>query len=80
MKALIFGITTFAAGVLLRMEWGPTSVKAQAVDVVPPPAAVQIEEVPNNNQVKTLRGSRVIGFSCATDGSGAVHCYVITGR
>jgi hypothetical protein len=77
MKTLIFGSATFAAGVLFAIAWRPTSVNAQDVR---PAAAVRIEEVPvNGDQVKALRGSPVKGFSCATDGSGRVHCYVITG-
>ena len=53
------------------------SVRAQDVRR----ASIQIEEVQmNGTSAKVLRGSAVLGLSCAADGSGNVHCYVASGN
>jgi hypothetical protein len=77
MKTLIISLVALAAGILVGTALRPFSVRAQDVRR----ASIQIEEVQmNGTSAKVLRGSAVLGLSCAADGSGNVHCYVASGN
>ena len=72
MKSFSIALVAFAAGILLGTAARPSSVHAQ------PAAArsVYVDELPGQGTSATsLRGSEIVGFSCAVDGTGAIHCY-----
>jgi hypothetical protein len=72
MKNCLIAIVVFAAGILLGMAVRPLSVRAQAIAI----GSVYVDEVEGRNASGTVvRGSQIVGFSCAVDGSGAIHCY-----
>jgi hypothetical protein len=72
MKNYLIAIVVFAAGILLGMAVRPLSVRAQAT----PTGNVYVDEVGVRNTSGTAQGSQIVGFSCAEDGNGAIHCYV----
>jgi hypothetical protein len=72
MKSCLIAIVVFAAGILVGMAARPLSVRAQATAA----GSVYVDEVGGRNTSGTaVRGSQVVGFSCAVDGTGAIHCY-----
>lgn len=73
MKNYSVAIVVFAAGILLGIAVHPLSVRAQATVA----GNVYVDEV-SSGQGKSgtpVRGTQIVGFSCAVDGSGAIHCY-----
>jgi hypothetical protein len=72
MKNCLIAIVVFVAGILLGMAVRPLSVRAQATVT----GNVYVDEVVGRNTSGTaLQGSQIVGFSCAVDGNGAIHCY-----
>ena len=69
MKRWIIVMVVLAAGILLGIAVRPLTVRAQTKTT----AKVYVDEVstPGN----AVRGSQIVGFSCAVDGTGAIHCY-----
>jgi hypothetical protein len=73
MKNYLITIIAFAAGILLGMAVRPLSVRAQATAI----GTVYVDEVGGRNTSGTaIKGSQIVGYSCAEDGNGAIHCYV----
>lgn len=73
MKNYLVAIVVFAAGILLGMAVRPLSVRAQATAT----GNVYVDEVGGRITPGTaVQGSQIVGFSCAEDGNGAIHCYV----
>ena len=58
----------FVAGVLFASAIHPARVSAQSAG-----ATIQVQELTTN--VSAAIHGQLRGFSCATDGSGAIHCY-----
>jgi hypothetical protein len=71
MKNCLSAIVVFAAGILLGMAVRPLSVRAQATAT----GNVYVDEVGGRNTSTAIQGSQIVGFSCAVDGNGAIHCY-----
>jgi hypothetical protein len=72
MKNCLIAVAVFAAGILLGMAVRPVSVRAQATAT----GNVYVDEVGGRNLSGTaVQGSQIVGFSCAEDGNGAIHCY-----
>jgi hypothetical protein len=73
MKNCLIAVIVFAAGILLGMAVRPLSVRAQATAA----GTVYVDEVSARNTSGTpVHGSQIVGFSCAVDGNGAIHCYM----
>jgi hypothetical protein len=72
MKNYLISIVVFAVGILVEMAVHPPSVRAQAMAT----GNVYVDEVGGRNTSATVQGSQIVGFSCAEDGNGAIHCYV----
>jgi hypothetical protein len=72
MKNYLIAIVVFAVGILVGMAVRPPSVRAQATAT----GNVYVDEVGGRNTPGTAQGSQIVGFSCAEDGNGAIHCYV----
>jgi len=70
MKNGIIAILVFAAGILLGIAVRPLSVRAQPTVT----GNVYVDDV-SGGSGKPVRGARIVGFSCAVDGSGSIHCY-----
>jgi hypothetical protein len=72
MKNCLIAMVVFAAGILLGMAVRPLSVRAQAAAA----GNVYVDEVGGRSTSGTaVQGSQIVGFSCAEDGNGAIHCY-----
>jgi hypothetical protein len=72
MKNCLIAIVVFAAGILLGMAVRPLSVRAQATAT----GNVYVDEVCCRKTSPTaVQGSQIVGFSCAVDGNGVIHCY-----
>lgn len=72
MKNCIIAIVVFAAGILLGIAVRPLPVRAQTAVT----GNVYVDELSGQNTSGTaVRGAQIVGFSCAVDGTGAIHCY-----
>ena len=72
MKNWLAAIVIFAGGVLVGVAVHPVSVRAQATTA----GNVYVDElVGRTASGTTVRGSQIVGFSCAEDGNGSIHCY-----
>ena len=71
MKNCLIAIGVFVAGILLGIAVRPLSVRAQATAT----GNVYVDEVGCRNRSTAIQGSQIVGFSCAVDGNGAIHCY-----
>ena len=72
MKNSFIALVVFAAGVLVGMAVRPLSVRAQATAT----GNVYVDELSGRNASgAAVRGSQIVGFSCAEDGNGSIHCY-----
>lgn len=72
MKNCLIAIVVFAAGAMVGMTVRPLSVRAQGMAT----GNVYVDELSGRDTSGTaVRGSQIVGFSCAEDGNGAIHCY-----
>jgi hypothetical protein len=71
-KNCLIASVIFAGGMLLGTILHPLTVRAQATGN----ANVFVDEMIGAGTSGTpIRGSQIAGFSCAVDGTGAIHCY-----
>lgn len=68
LKTYLFAAAAFLAGGLLASAIHPVQVSAQNVN-----PTIRVQELTTNGST-TIHG-QLRGFSCATDGSGSIHCY-----
>jgi hypothetical protein len=68
LKTYLFVAAAFVAGGLLGSAIHPVQVSAQSAS-----ATIRVQELTTNGST-TIHGP-LRGFSCATDGSGSIHCY-----
>ena len=68
LKMYLFVAAAFVAGGLLGSAIHPALVSAQSAG-----ATIRVQELTTNGST-TIHG-QLRGFSCATDGSGSIHCY-----
>jgi hypothetical protein len=68
LKTYLLIAVAFVAGGLLGSAIHPVQVSAQNVS-----ANIRVQELPTDRST-TIRG-QLRGFSCATDGSGSIHCF-----
>jgi hypothetical protein len=68
LRTYLLVLAAFVAGGLLESAIHPAGVSAQSGS-----ATIRVQELPTNGP-STIHG-QLRGFSCATDGSGSVHCY-----
>ena len=74
MKTCLVAILVFAAGITFGMVVRPYSVRAQGRATGN--ATVYVDELSGRDTSgKAVRGSTIVGFSCAEDGNGSIHCY-----
>jgi hypothetical protein len=68
LKTYLLTAVAFVAGGLLGSAIHPVPVSAQNVS-----ATIRVQELPTDRST-TMHG-QLRGFSCATDGSGNIHCF-----
>jgi hypothetical protein len=69
MKMLLAGLAGFILGAML---FHSSAVKAQGG------GGVNVMRARTTNGYNSVLGSRVVGFSCASDGTGNADCYIAT--
>lgn len=68
LKRYLLVAAAFVAGGLLGSAIHPVQVSAQSAS-----PTIRVQELTTNGST-TIHG-QLRGFSCATDGSGSIHCY-----